>query len=405
MMVMVGSTETTEKLERKIANNRLRKSSEVLEMRVEEAEFFWSRELLKSFTKSPTTTVTSTPTPAPTMNQVFQTPPPTPSPSMTSSVQPTATVTDPPSTPPPTPPPTPFVNLPPLRCNLTVAERRTQILSTLETSVSDSTVLSTEGTPQYNAAEWLIGGDDFYVCPNDSKMIQRYVMGLFYYSTEGPTWTTCSEGDVDCSGTSYLSPVHECEWFGSACNTDLCVTEIIFEQNNVAGTLPFELENLVDLEVLSLEQGSLTETIPSDIGELSKLRILDLDFNSLSGTIPEDIYNLTNLEQLDLNTNSLTGTLSTSVGKLLSLRLLQVYENKMTGTIPTELGNVKTLVIGEFFNNTFTGTMPQSVCDNRADPVGIGLISGLTSDCFPNPTPQIDCRCCTGCAVFSHNDW
>lgn len=295
--------------------------------------------------------------------------------------------------------------MPTFRCNLDPTTRRAQILATLGSGVSDANSLATSGTPQNLAAEWLIDGDDFHVCPSDEKMVQRYVMALFYYSTEGNSWSTCSENDTDCAGTPYLSPVHECEWVGSACNSDQCITEIIFEANNVIGVIPNELEQLQDLEVLSLEQGGLIGTIPSNLGKLSYLRILDLDFNSITGSIPEEIYFLSTLEQLDLNTNALTGTISPNIGSLTGLLLLQLYENQMTGTIPTELGNVKTLVIAEFFNNTYTGSMPQAVCDNRAAPAGIGAITGLTADCFPNPTPQLDCTCCTGCAIYSHQDW
>ena len=128
--------------------------------------------------------------------------------------------------------------------------------------------------------------------------------------------------------------------------------------------------------------------------------MLDLDFNMITGEIPDSIYGLTKLEQLDLNSNELVGTLSPAVGNLEELRLIQLYENFMTGNIPNSLGSIDSLVIAEFFNNTFTGVMPQSVCDNRAPPAGTGSITGLTSDCFPNPTPQIECSCCTGCAVF-----
>lgn len=229
--------------------------------------------------------------------------------------------------------------------------------------------------------------------------MQRYVMGLFYYSTEGDDWILCSAGDAGCTtpNTPYLTAVNECEWFGSTCDADLCMTQIVFESNNVAGTLPFELEALEGLEVISLEQGSLETTIPTNIGSLSKLRIFDLDFNTITGTIPEEMFSLTTLEQLDLNSNKLTGTLSVSIGNLINLQLLQLYENLMVGTIPEELGLVSTLVIAEFYNNTFTGTMPGSVCDNRTPD---GSLNGLTSDCFPAPVAQIECACCTGCAVF-----
>jgi len=288
-----------------------------------------------------------------------------------------------------------------LPCGLSTKDRRTSILATLRGSVSNAALLNTPGTPQNSAAEWLIGTDELYVCPDDNKctVIQRYVMGLFYYTTVGDSWTQCSQNDDTCANP-FLSSVDECDWFGITCNNDQCVTEITFESNNVEGFIPPELEQLDNLEVLSLEQGGLARSIPSNLGTLSNLRILDLDFNQITGSIPEEIYSLTSLQQLDLNTNKLIGTISTSIGNLVVLRLLQLYENLMTGTIPAELGSASSLVIAEFFNNTFTGEMPAAVCQNRAPPTGTGAITGLTSDCFPFPIAQIECSCCTGCAVY-----
>lgn len=234
------------------------------------------------------------------------------------------------------------------------------------------------------------------MCPGDTKLIQRYVMALLYYSTDGDNWTECSEGDLGCPTNPYLSSENECTWFGNTCDAELCITEIVQEDNNVVGSIPFELEQLTGLQVLSLEQGGLASTVPSNLGTLSSLRILDLDFNKITGPIPEEIYSLTALEQLDLNTNLFSGGLSPSIGNLVNLQLLQVYENLMTGAIPTELGLVSGLVIAEFFNNTFTGVMPVEVCNNVSPG---GSITGLTSDCFPNPVPQIVCACCTGCAL------
>jgi len=244
----------------------------------------------------------------------------------------------------------------------------------------------------------LIEGDEYLICADDSKLIQRYVLALLYYSTGGDSWLSCGKNDASCTGgTPYLASVSECRWSGSRCNADDCITEIEFEANNLVGTIPSELGNLNDLEILSLEQGDLSLTIPDALGSLSSLRILDLDFNKITGTIPEAIYGLTELEQLDVNSNLMTGTISESIGNLVNLRLFQVYENLMTGTVPTEIGNLNQLVIAEFFNNTFTGTMPQEICDNRQPQ---GSIAGLTSDCFPFPVPQIECPCCTGCALF-----
>ena len=112
-------------------------------------------------------------------------------------------------------------------CGFPLGERRIQILNILRT-VSVPATLNSNGTPQKQAADWLIGSDAFFACPGDEKLIQRYVMAVFYYSTDGGSWTTCSAGDGACADTAYLSPVHECDWAGSACDADLCMTEIIF---------------------------------------------------------------------------------------------------------------------------------------------------------------------------------
>jgi len=292
-------------------------------------------------------------------------------------------------------------------CGLTSAERRIQILNVLNT-VSDPVLLDTVGTPQNSAAEWLIENDESFLCPsslnddgeddnNEILLTQRYVMTVLYYSTGGDNWNQCNEQDVNCLvGNSYLSPTNECTWFGSTCDEDNKITEIAFEDNNLVGTIPNEIAQLSSLQTLSLEQGNLTSSIPSTLANLSSLRILDLDFNRITGPIPEEIYSLSTLEQMDLNTNLITGTISSSVGNLQNLRLFQLYENLMTGAIPKELSSVGGLVIAEFYNNTFTGVMPQEICDNVSP---LGSITALTADCFPNPTPQVVCSCCTGCAL------
>ena len=88
-------------------------------------------------------------------------------------------------------------------------------------------MLNAPGTPQNLAANWLIDDDAFLVCPGDEKLMQRYVMALFYYSTEGSSWSSCGQVGA-CSETNFLSAVHECEWAGTTCNSDLCITEIMF---------------------------------------------------------------------------------------------------------------------------------------------------------------------------------
>jgi hypothetical protein len=133
-----------------------------------------------------------------------------------------------PPTKPYAPAPTPCIGTP---------EDLLKILSQVSTSES----LTTNGTPQNKAYNWLLK-DTFY-CYTDPgcKLIQRYIMALTYFSTDGEKWTNCAQSGV-CNPTicrdggnkprlginSWLSHnISECQWCGAACNpTNLCMTDI-----------------------------------------------------------------------------------------------------------------------------------------------------------------------------------
>ena len=65
--------------------------------------------------------------------------------------------------------------------------------------------------------------------------------------------------------------------------------------NSLVGTIPSELGQLDELEVLALSLNNLSGPLPSEIGELIKLTKLNLEFNSLTGTVPSSFGYLTNL--------------------------------------------------------------------------------------------------------------
>jgi len=234
-------------------------------------------------------------------------------------------------------------------------------------------------------------------------------MAVMYYSTEGDSWDLCFEEDSDCPGRPFLSPVDECFWFGITCITRSdgarCVERIIFENNNVAGTIPTELGLLDELRVLGLEQGNTGGKIPSELGRLEKMLFIDLDFNRLTGEIPSEIYKLTNLETLDLNVNSLTGTLDTQLGELTNLSFVQLQNNLFSGTIPTEAGDLSLLTTFNVHKNNFSGTIPLTMCENIPVP-----LSSLIADCQcggregrRNPE-KVACPCCSGCGCRRENN-
>ena len=114
-------------------------------------------------------------------------------------------------------------------------------------------------------------------------------------------------------------------------------------------TIPAELGNLSNLEVLDVGNAGLTGEIPPQLCNLTKLKYLLLGGNNLTGAIPSEMGNLTQLEQMDLRENELTGDIPPELGNLSYLNLIELSENPLTGGIPSELGqlaNLGTLNLG-----------------------------------------------------------
>lgn len=92
------------------------------------------------------------------------------------------------------------------------------------------------------------------------------------------------------------------------------ITIISSEHNQILGTIPLGVENLVNLNAFGMYNNQLTGTIPPAIGELKNLQMLC--GNLLEWAIPSSIGNLTLLSNLLLDFNNLQGSIPSSLGKL-----------------------------------------------------------------------------------------
>ncbi|KAK8477620.1 hypothetical protein V6N13_063078 [Hibiscus sabdariffa] len=151
-------------------------------------------------------------------------------------------------------------------------------------------------------------------------------------------------------------------------------------QNNLIGSIPSELDNLLKLEELQIAQNSLTGQLPPSLanasslqeislkwnrlegrlpvtfGLLKRLVALELNGNTFSGSIPPSFCNMSSLEYLVLGTNQLSGILPVCLGSNLpSLRGILVGANNLSGTLPESLSNVSNLETLEVSNNYFHG--------------------------------------------------
>lgn len=189
-------------------------------------------------TRSPTRFPTFAPTNIPTNVSSRQ---PTRSPSIVPtsvpSVSPTTgTPTAAPSMEPTGTPSTIPTSSPTVVCNMS-PETRGALMTTFIQIVSATEDVDEEGSPQNKAANWIINEDGARLCPQDDSFIQRYVMAVFYYSTNGNRWFQCRspedsglsipEANEACNITSlgntsdaWLTPGSECMWGGVTCNSD-----------------------------------------------------------------------------------------------------------------------------------------------------------------------------------------
>jgi hypothetical protein len=119
---------------------------------------------------------------------------------------------------------------------ITDEERIAQILAILD-AVADEDDIRNNNTPQGLATTWIIDQDEYNICPDNPKLVQRWTLAVMYFSTNGDAWFQCSANPVaiDLCGVQspfegedrFLSSVNECEWAGITC-IDACVTEIEF---------------------------------------------------------------------------------------------------------------------------------------------------------------------------------
>lgn len=109
-------------------------------------------------------------------------------------------------------------------------------------------------------------------------------------------------------------------------------------------TTPATLEDnsLSSGKVLDYANKGLTEFPKAVLNEKSATE-LNLSYNNLTGSLPSEIKELKNLEILDVSKNNMTG-IPAEIGQMTNLRIINYADNDITG-LPNELGNLKNLEI------------------------------------------------------------
>ena len=235
-----------------------------------------------------------------------------------------------------------------------------QFLQDPRLSNATVTAMSVNGTPQFNAFQWLTTNHSDI--PDDSttvlRMVQQFALATLYFATTASGGTNGS-GWTNSSG--WLEDPNECNWVGCNCNQTENETWVLrslelSEKGLAASALPAEIGLLDSLTSLDLAQNSFLGSIPSDLGRLTSLKSLALNNANFTGRIPTQIYELTDLTIMDLDYNQLTGTVSSQVGRLTKLTELNIWTNEgLTGSLPTELGLLTGLTQVYMLSSRFSG--------------------------------------------------
>ncbi|CAB9500000.1 Leucine Rich Repeat [Seminavis robusta] len=227
---------------------------------------------------------------------------------------------------------------------------------------------------QSKAFEWLIEDTNQNPFQEESRLLQKYALACFYYSTGGETWRNnekwlnysvdeCDWRDnihfamndtlsfvyPGCLG-SYRPPEGNCDEAGQYQNLWL-------DTNHLLGTIPEEFYKLTNLKAVSLGLNPLFGTISSRIGQLTSLQSLLFFGQVITGVIPSEIGLLTDLmRRLYFFDSDLSGTIPTEIGQMESLEWLILFGNRISGSISSELGELLRLSLGA---NELQGTLPK----------------------------------------------
>ena len=117
----------------------------------------------------------------------------------------------------------------------------------------------------------------------------------FYNATDGDHWQ---------DNTNWLTAAPLSEWHGVSTNDEGRVVSLDLEFNSLAGAVPPEIGELINLRYLGLGSNQLTGTLPPEVGNLTRLEVLTLTGNRLWGPLPDTMTALSVLHRFEFEHNS-----------------------------------------------------------------------------------------------------
>ena len=145
------------------------------------------------------------------------------------------------------------------------------------------------------------------------------------------------------------------------CSPDELSFFLFSDNNNLNGTIPWELSLLTSLQHLTMGRNNLRGAMPEAFGaKLARLDTLRLSQNRLSGTIPDTVGGFSEIKEIVLADNAFSGPIPPRLLRYSGLEILDISNNMLNGTIPDYQTHSTTKGIN-MANNLLTGTIPPSL--------------------------------------------
>eukprot|EP00977_Amphora_coffeiformis_P011410 scaffold2765_cov165-Amphora_coffeaeformis.AAC.4 len=173
------------------------------------------------------------------------------------------------------------------------------------------------------------------------------------------------ESFYNATGFDASKAIEYCDNEGVICDTEGFVLSIDLREQNLDGSIPSDIGDLVRLRALRLNDNSLFGELPTSLLAMSNLRYLNLGHNLFEGTFP-DVTGLTSLRKLIFDRNAFSGTIPSSICRLSALEALDLSAStKLHGSLPSCLSNLSDLTVLRITDIGLTGSIPSDLCDGR----------------------------------------
>ena len=137
------------------------------------------------------------------------------------------------------------------------------------------------------------------------------------------------------------------------------VTELFLDYNNLQGSLPSELGNLKDLQILHLSNNKLNNEGLAVLDSLTNIRSLDLSDNLFSGAVSSSEF--FNVKRLNLSGNEFIGDIPKLEGSYADY--YDISDNNFTGSIPRNFVNQNYRTLDFSGNEGLTGSIPFEIAN------------------------------------------